>query len=280
MKSKNKGVMNRFRLDGRVVVITGGGGLLGRRHAAAIADAGGIPVLLDIRKAAVAAAVAEVARGGNKVAGYTCDITQKRSIVRVLNACVKRYGRIDGLVNNAANDPKVGAGPSGRALQRLETFPLEAWNADLAVGLTGAFLCAQVFGSYMATAGQGVILNIASDLALIGPDQRLYRQEGVPEECQPTKPVTYSAVKAGLVGLTRYLATYWASRGVRVNVICPGGVSNAQPEAFVKKLTSLIPMGRMARPDEYQAAIVFLLSDASSYMTGAVVSADGGRTAW
>jgi NAD(P)-dependent dehydrogenase (short-subunit alcohol dehydrogenase family) len=127
---------------------------------------------------------------------------------------------------------------------------------------------------------RGVILNIASDLAVIAPDQRIYRQAGVAEHLQPMKPVTYSVVKSGLVGLARYLATYWADSGVRVNSISPGGVYNGQPEAFVQKLTSLIPMGRMANADEYQGAVLFLVSDASSYMTGHNLVVDGGRTAW
>jgi NAD(P)-dependent dehydrogenase (short-subunit alcohol dehydrogenase family) len=146
--------------------------------------------------------------------------------------------------------------------------------------LTGAFLCSQAFGAEMALRGKGVILNIASDLALISPDQRIYREPGLPEDSQPAKPITYSVVKAGLVGMTRWLATWWADKGVRVNAISPGGVSNDQPEEFVKRLTSLIPLGRMASADEYRAAVLFLCSDASSYMTGANLVIDGGRTAW
>jgi NAD(P)-dependent dehydrogenase (short-subunit alcohol dehydrogenase family) len=163
---------------------------------------------------------------------------------------------------------------------RLEHFPLALWNRDLAVGLTGAFLCSQAVGRHMAAHGGGVILNIASDLSLISPDQRLYRRHLLAEAAQPVKPVTYSVAKHGLIGLTRYLATYWADAGIRVNAISPGGVYRGQPDEFVERLTSLIPLGRMAAEDEYKAAIVFLLSDASSYMTGANLVMDGGRTCW
>jgi NAD(P)-dependent dehydrogenase (short-subunit alcohol dehydrogenase family) len=163
---------------------------------------------------------------------------------------------------------------------RLENFPLAQWQADIAVGLTGAFLCSQIFGAEMARRGRGVVVNIASDLALIAPDQRLYRQPGLPEELQPVKPVTYSVVKTALIGLTRYLATYWAKDGVRANAISPGGVFNSQPEDFVVRLSNLIPLGRMAEVGEYQGAILFLCSDASSYMTGANLIVDGGRSCW
>lgn len=211
--------------------------------------------------------------------GCEFDITQPAEVENALVQLRAELGRIDILINNAANNPKVEANAKTQ-FSRLENFPLEMWETDLAVGLTGAFLCSKIFGAEMARCGRGVILNIASDLALISPDQRLYRVEGVREEQQPVKPVTYSVIKSGLIGLTRYLATYWADRGVRVNAISPGGVYTTQPEEFTARLAELIPLGRMARADEYQAAIVFLCSDASSYMTGSNLVIDGGRTCW
>ena len=148
------------------------------------------------------------------------------------------------------------------------------------MGLSGAFICSKIIGPTMAERGSGVIINISSDLGLIAPDQRLYARAELPENKQPVKPVTYSIVKHGLIGLTRYLATYWAGRGVRANAICPGGVYAGQPEEFVRRVTALIPMGRMARADEYKAAIQFLCSDASAYMNGACLAMDGGRSCW
>jgi NAD(P)-dependent dehydrogenase (short-subunit alcohol dehydrogenase family) len=207
------------------------------------------------------------------------DITEKSEVEKLAAEVLRRFGRVDILINNAANNPKVES-PGDLVKSRLENFAIEQWKADLAVGLTGAFLCSQIFGREMARAKRGVIVNVASDLAIIAPDQRLYREEGLPDEQQPAKPVSYSVVKTGLMGLTRYLATYWAAEGVRVNALSPGGVYNNQPASFVHRISQLIPLGRMAGISEYQGALLFLCSDASSYMTGANLVIDGGRSCW
>jgi NAD(P)-dependent dehydrogenase (short-subunit alcohol dehydrogenase family) len=265
---------NTFDLTGRVALITGGAGLLGLSHARAIYRAGGIPILLDV---AVPSDLRE--RAQFDVQCLRCDITAEGEMKTVLSQILSKFGRIDILINNAANNPKVETGAIFNN-NRLESFSLDQWHADLAVGLTGAMICSRVFGSEMARRGKGVIVNIASDLALIGPDQRLYEIDGLEPDAQPVKPVSYSVVKTGLIGLTRYLATYWAAQGVRTNAVCLGGVENGQDVVFLKRIAERIPLARMAHRDEYQGAILFLCSDASSYMTGAVLAVDGGRTVW
>jgi NAD(P)-dependent dehydrogenase (short-subunit alcohol dehydrogenase family) len=273
-------IQNYFDLTGRVAIITGGTGLLGQEHAEAIARAGGIPILADIRVDGVDPQSREwKTRFGEEAYAIQTDITDPASVKNLLAAVLDRFGRVDILINNAANNPKM-ENKADVEFSRLEFFPLEQWDADLKVGLKGAFLCSQIIGSEMARRKKGVIVNVASDLAVIAPDQRLYRKPGLPEDKQPVKPVTYSVVKTGLIGLTRYLATYWADSGIRVNAISPGGVYNNQPEDFVERLASLIPLGRMAHANEYQAAMLFLCSDASSYMTGNNLVVDGGRSCW
>jgi len=281
-QEKQPGATSRdlFDLTGRVAVITGGTGLLGLRHAEAILGAGGTAILVDIRTSEGHPRVAELKRRhGDNLHVIRADITQPAHVEKVLAEVLALHGRVDILINNAANNPKM-EGTGAIEFSRLEHFPLKQWDADLAVGLTGAFLCSQIIGTEMARRRSGVILNIASDLAVIAPDQRLYRRDDVPEDRQPVKPVTYSVVKTALLGLTRYLATYWADAGVRVNALSPGGVANGQPELFVQKLAERIPLGRMARADEYMGVVLFLCSDASSYMTGTNLIVDGGRSCW
>ena len=269
-----------FDMNGRVVVITGGGGLLAGQHAAAVAAFGAVPVLLDISEEGLQRNADSLREEfGQEVLCLRTDITRLDSVEQARGAVLQRHGRIDVLVNNAARNPKVES-DAGVNFSRLENFPSDQWQLDLDVGLGGAFNCSKVFGARMVRDGGGVILNIASDLGVIAPDQRLYSVDGLPPEQQPVKPVTYSVVKHGLLGLTKYLATYWCDHGVRCNALSPGGVYAGQNDVFVSKLARLIPMGRMARVDEYRGAVVFLCSDASSYLNGANLVMDGGRSVW
>ena len=270
-----------FSLDGKVIVITGAAGLLGKKHAEAVAAYGGTPILLDLFQEDVDKIVVQLNEQYEvNAAGYAVNITNESQIEDNVNLLVKKYKKIDGLVNNAANNPKV-EDSSEKNFSRLENFPLDIWNQDVAVGLTGAFLCAKHYGYQIAQNPEGgVIVNISSDLGLMAPDQRLYSKYDLPEELQPVKPVTYSVVKTGMIGLTRYLATYWAKNNVRCNVMCPGGVENGQPEEFLKEVCSRIPMNRLAQSEEYQGTLIWMLSDASSYLNGAIVPVEGGRTAW
>jgi len=274
-------IASLFSLQGKVAVITGGAGLLGFQHAAAILACGGKPVLLDIDLAGLRRTEALLSNEfGQVVTSLECNITDLDSVVSACAAILQRHGRIDILINNAARNPKIESS-GGVNFSRLENFPMEQWNLDLAVGLGGAFNCAKVFGSHMAASDHGgVIVNIASDLGVIAPDQRLYRSENLEDHLQPVKPVTYSVVKHGLIGLTKYLATYWCDHGVRCNSLSPGGVYANQDGVFVSKLTQLIPLGRMAKADEYRGAIAFLCSGASTYMNGGNLVIDGGRSVW
>lgn len=273
----------KFDLTGKTALITGAAGLLGMQHAAALLESGAKVVLTDIGEVALNSACQQLAKHYDKgrILAQVMDVSQPGDIQAVAELLWQSSLRIDVLVNNAAIDPKVKGEQGFLETSRLEKFPLDEWNLQVAVGLTGAFLCSQVFGTAMAKDGKGgVILNIASDLSVFSPDQRLYRKEGLPDDLQPVKPVTYSVIKSGLVGLTRYLSTYWADKGVRCNALSPGGVFNGQGEEFVERLSSLIPLGRMAQKDEYRAAVQFLCSDASCYLSGQNVVMDGGRSSW
>lgn len=277
---KTPKVLNKFRLDNKVAIITGGAGLLGVQHALAVAEAGGIPILWDINKTAVSNQAKKICLAtGVSVKGMKVDITKKESVRSGLKKVIKGFRQVDILINNAANDPKIKK-KQKIIRNRFEDFDLVTWNKDICVGLTGSLLCSQVVGGYMAEHKGGIILNIGSDLSIISPDQRIYQCPGLSKKNQPVKPVSYSVIKHGIIGLTKYLATYWAEKNVRVNVLCPGGVYNNQPSKFVSRLKRLIPIARMASVDEYKGAVIFLCSEASSYITGSCLVADGGRTIW
>ncbi len=272
---------NIFRLDEKVIVITGAAGLLGKKHAEAIACYGGIPILIDIDQNKLDIVVNEINENYQiNCKGYVVDITVEEQIKENITELIKDYGKVDGLINNAANNPKIEK-KNDIEFSRLENFAEHTWNNDIDVGLKGAFLCSKYYGNEISNnPNGGSIVNISSDLGLIAPDQELYMEEDLPNNKQPVKPVTYSIVKSGIIGLTRYLATYWPKSKVRCNALCPGGIENNQSEEFLNKISKKIPMGRLAKAEEYQGTIIWLLSDASSYLNGAIISVDGGRTVW
>ncbi len=270
----------KFKLSDKYAIITGGAGLLGIEHARAILAANGNVILWDIDQQGLDTTIEKLQAEfpGSKVRGSLVDVTSENEIILGQDLLEKEAVRVSILINNAAINPKYLN--SELSSSRLENFSISQWNKEISVGLTSAFLCSKIIGSKMASREGGVIVNIASDLSVIAPDQRLYMKDGISAENQPVKPVTYSVIKNGIIGMTKYLATYWNKSGVRVNALSPGGVYDGQNSEFVSKLIELIPLGRMANADEYSSAIQFLCSDASSYMTGQNLVIDGGRTIW
>ena len=266
----------RPHLSDAVVVITGGLGQLGRQYGLAVAENGGHAVLLDIA-AAVENTKPPTAPPAGAISVVAGDVTERGSLEAALATIVRDAGVPTGLVNNAAIDSPPGAPAEENG--PFETYPLASWRRVLDVNATGTFLSCQVFGGAMADAGRGSVVNVSSIYGVVSPDQRLYahrRQRG--EEF--FKPAAYAVSKSAVMNLTRYLATYWAPRGVRVNTLTPGGVLRDQDDEFLAAYASRVPLGRMAHESDYNGAIVFLLSEASAYMTGANLVVDGGWTAW
>ena len=277
----NMDIQSKFDLSNDIAVVTGGAGLLGTKHCEALLEAGSKVIIMDRDQKALDAA-ADLFSGkysGNYLA-LNVDITKEEKIILAKEKIYEKYKSYPSiLINNAAIDKKYETNDIVNKT-RLEKFDLEQWNIEISVGLSGAFLCCKHFGIEMSKKKKGVILNISSDLGLIAPSQFLYENKQISNENQSVKPVTYSVIKHGLLGLTRYVSTYWAKDGVRCNALAPGGVYNKHDKDFVNRLSKLIPMGRMARIDEYKSTIVFMCSEASSYMNGSIVSMDGGRTVW
>jgi NAD(P)-dependent dehydrogenase (short-subunit alcohol dehydrogenase family) len=262
-----------FDLTGRVAVVTGGGGFLGRQHAGILASRGAKIVIVDKDAAAAREATAVLRAAGGIALPIRADLTKPAHVSALVRRTLAAYGRIDVLINNAAMTVK-GGGRAAGYFAPFEDYPLDLWQRALHINLTGMFLVTQAIGRVMVKQRRGIVINMASDLGLIAPDHRIYEGESF------NTPPSYSVCKSGVIGFTRYLATYWAQHGIRVNALAPAGMYDGHDARFVKKLSALIPLGRMAAKNEYQGAILFLASDASSFMTGATLVVDGGRTSW
>jgi NAD(P)-dependent dehydrogenase (short-subunit alcohol dehydrogenase family) len=271
-----------FDLTGRVAIITGGAGMLGLRYAEAIAESGGLPVLADLSSENIERGIGSLrASTGVEALGVQMDISSKDAVEAMVATVLDRFGRIDILINNAALTVKGGSESMEGYFAPFEDYPLTLWQRALDVNLTGTFLVTQAVGRVMVAQRRGVVLNIAAVYGMVSPDHRIY--EGITNQYGGqafNTPISYSATKSAILNFTRYLSTYWADKGIRVNSFSPGAVFDDHDETFVRNLTSRIPLARMANKDEYKGVIVFLVSDASSYMTGANVVVDGGWTSW
>lgn len=270
--------MNPFSLENKVAVVTGGFGLLGQNFTAALAGAGAKVAIVDVigKPEKISDQLLPYLQAG-QIINFVGDITKREDLQRILKDIQSKWDTPHILINNAAIDspPSAPASENGP----FEDYPEASFDRVMNVNVKGTLVACQVIGGAMAKVGRGSIINISSIYGVVSPNQDIYefkRQSGE----NWFKPVAYSISKSAVLNLTRYLATYWAKKGVRVNTLTPSGIYNNQDERFMKEYLKLMPMGRMAKPDEMNGSVVFLASDASSYMTGSNLVVDGGWTAW
>lgn len=265
--------LGKFQLGGKVALVTGGAGILGQKFCAGLVEAGAKVAVVDLDAGAAQAAAASL---GDNAVGFACNIAEPESVKDCVDAVIARFGAIDILHNNAASKSR-----DVRAFfTPFEDYSLDTWREVMSVNIDGMFLMAQAVGKHMVVRGQGgAVIQTASIYGLVGPDSRIY--EGSDYLGGPINtPAVYAASKAAVVGLTKWLATHWAKNGIRVNCLVPGGVSSGQNGVFSERYSERVPMGRMARADEMVPALLYLASDASSYVTGQVLAVDGGWTVW
>ena len=270
-------IFDKFSMQGRTVLVTGGAGLLGREFCRTLAEAGATVYVAEITLDLSTPVADELTSAGYLAKAVGVDITQPETVRRVVEEIADETGRLDALVNSAALDPKFDPAHAFSGNNAFEDYPLHSWQQAVDVNLTGAFLVSQACARQMVKQGKGSIINLCSMYGLVGPDQRIYEKPGKP---QVYKPVYYPVTKAGILGLTRYIATYYAGTQIRANALTPGGIFNNNDEVFLKQYSARAVMGRMGNKDEMNGAVLFLASDASSYMTGANLVVDGGWTAW
>lgn len=264
-----------FSLREKVAVVTGALGLLGKQHCYALAEAGASVVVTDLNEIECAKFASSLP---GLAMGIGADITQKKSVKDFKDKILSNYGKLDILVNNAAINDKFEDPLTALEESKFENYPVEIFKKSLDVNVTGMFLCSQVLGSEMANKGYGSIINVASTYGIVAPDQSIYINERGEQTFY--KSASYPVTKGAVISFTRFLAAYWGTKGVRVNTLSPGGVKDNQEEFFVKNYSAKTPLGRMAHPTDYKGALIFLASDASSYMTGANLIVDGGWTTW
>ena len=270
-------IQDLFDLSNRAALVTGGAGLLGKQFTKTLAEAGANVLIADLDGESAARQADELVHAGYTAQAVVLDVTQPGSVQHAVETVTRAWDRLDILVNSAALDPKFEPGKAEQHTNAFEDYPLEQWNQALHVNLTGMFLMCQAAARVMKEQGSGSIINICSTYGLAGPDQRIYERPG---ELPRYKPVYYSVTKAGVLGLTRYIATYYAGTAIRCNALTPGGVYNDHDEQFTKAYSYRTVMGRMAEKHEMNGALLFLASEASSYMTGGNLVVDGGWTAW
>jgi NAD(P)-dependent dehydrogenase (short-subunit alcohol dehydrogenase family) len=271
----------QYDLTDKIVVITGGAGMLGQRHAEVVCELKGVPVILDIDQDRIDVVVDRLNKDYGVGFGLSADIASERNIKEAVDHIVSKFGSIHVLINNAALTARGMAERAADCFASFEDYRLDIWEEMVKVNLTGHFICSKLIGKHMIQKKHGVIINIASEIGLIGPDQRIYKGIKNPYTGGPlSNPPGYSVTKAGLIHMTKYLAACWGQHNIRVNTLCPGGVYDNHEENFVKNYSNLVPLARMAFKDEYKGAIAFLATDASSFMTGSTLVVDGGKTCW
>lgn len=272
---KRAGVDGIFRLDGKVAVVTGGTGILGRGYCRAMAQSGALVVVADRDQSACDSLAREIEDiTGARVIGLAVDLSSEQSIVDWAKKLLDRCGSVDVLMNNAAAKADGFFAP-------LEKYRLQTWNEVMAVNVNAVFLAVRELGPGMADRGRGSIINVSSIYGVVGPDQRIYEGSWYEDLGGAINtPMIYAATKGAVVSMTRYLATYWGGKGLRVNCVTPGGVASGQNEEFDRRYSERVPMGRMAQANEMIGAVLYLASDASSYVNGQNIIVDGGWTAW
>jgi len=267
-----------FNVEKKVAVITGGMGQLGMAYSLAFVERGAKVAILDMAKSPKEPNAAfDKAMQDGQLVNYVCNIVSRDEVESVLQLIEKQFGAPHILVNNAALDfpPNASADEVGP----FENYPESSYDKVMEVNVKGTFICCQVIGGRMAQLGRGAIVNISSTYGILSPCQDIYEFRRKNDNVF-YKPVAYSISKSAILNLTRYLATYWAKKGVRVNTLTPGGIANNQPEEFLEAYCPRVPMGRMAEAKEMVCAVIYLASDAASYVTGTNLVVDGGWSAW